>query len=129
MLRRRMSIQRDPVRDLVQPGPRMRRILERFVGAVGLDERVLREVRSELRVAEHPGQVREDLGVMAREEFLDEVAGRGPLAVLGHCEIPAEREVGENHVHPVTARSSQARDRWAAHPCDAWFGTMRPGAM
>ena len=38
--------------------------------------------------------------------------------------IPAEREVGESHVHPVTARSSLARDRWAARPGDAWFGTM-----
>ena len=73
-------VERDAVRDLVQPGPGVSGILQRLVGAVGLDECVLGEVGGQLRIAQHPGQVRVDLGVVAREELLDEGPrlGRGP---------------------------------------------------
>ena len=61
--------------DLVQPRPGVGRILERVVGAVGLDEGVLGQVRRELGVAQHPDQVGVDLAVMLLEELLDEDVG------------------------------------------------------
>ena len=58
--------------DLVQPG------LERAPGPVDPDERVLGQVGGELRIAEHPDQVRVDLAVVLLEELLDERVGAGP---------------------------------------------------
>ena len=65
-------VQRDAVGDLVEPCPRVLGLLQRVVGTVGLDERVLREVRGQLRVPEHAQQVRVDLALVLREQVLDE---------------------------------------------------------
>ena len=65
-------VERDAVGDLVQPGTRVLGLLERVVGAVGLHERVLREVRGEIGVAEHAQEVRVDLVLVLGEQLLDE---------------------------------------------------------
>src|ERR1035437_120821 len=69
-------VERDPVGDLVEPGACLGGILQAGVPAIGPDEGVLGEVRGELRIAQHPDQVRVDLPVMAREEPFDEGARR-----------------------------------------------------
>ena len=72
-------VERDAVGDLVQPGTRVLGLLERVVGAIGLHERVLREVRGEVGVAEHAQEVGVDLVLVLGEQLLDE--GVGVVAV------------------------------------------------
>src|SRR4029079_19070712 len=83
-------VERDAMGDLVEPGPRVLGLLEHVVVAIGLDEGVLRQVRGELGVAEHPDQVRVDLAVMRREELLDEARGGVLLPRAGHGGSPTK---------------------------------------
>jgi len=83
-------VEGDTMGDLVQPGPRVLGLLERVVIAVGLDERVLGEIRGELRVAKHPDQVRVDLAVMGGEQVLDEPGGGILLPGAAHGRSPTE---------------------------------------
>jgi hypothetical protein len=76
-------VERDAVRDLVEPRTGVLGLLQRVVVAVRLDERVLGQVRRELRVADHAQQVRVDLAVVAAEQLLDERAG-GRLVPAAH---------------------------------------------
>ena len=62
--------------DLVEPGACVLGLLERVVVLVRLDERVLGQVRGELRFTEHAQEVGVDLAVVLGEERLDE--GRRP---------------------------------------------------
>ena len=65
-------VERDAVRDLVEPGAGVLGLLERLVVLVRLDERVLGQVRGQLGLTEHPQQVGVDLAVVLGEERLDE---------------------------------------------------------
>ena len=58
-------VERDAVGDLVQPRPRVLRLLEGVVVLVRLDERVLGHVGGDLRVAHHPQEVGVDLAAGA----------------------------------------------------------------
>jgi hypothetical protein len=63
------------MRDLVEPRSGVLRLLQRVVVLVGLDERVLGQIRGEFRFAEHADEIGIDLVVMLGEERLDEYAG------------------------------------------------------
>ena len=58
--------------DLVQPRSGVLGLLERRVVLVCLDERVLRHIGGDFRVAHHPQQVRVDLALVLAEDGLDE---------------------------------------------------------
>ena len=71
-------VERDAVGDLVQPRAGVLGLLEGVVGLVGLHERVLGEVRGELRVTQHAHEVGVDLVLVLGEQLLDEFDRPGP---------------------------------------------------
>ena len=108
-------VERDAMGDLIQPGPRVLRLLERVVVAVGLDERVLGQVRGELGVTDPPEQVDVDLAVMLGEERLDEA--RGVILVPGLAHGAGHRSGSPAEPHEA------AEDGWiAGHVRSGWTG-------
>jgi len=69
-------VQGNPVGDLVQPCAGPGGVLQAGVRAVRPDEGILGEVSGELRIAEHPDEIRIDLAVVAREQTFHEGARR-----------------------------------------------------
>ena len=91
--------------DLVQPGARVLRLLERVVVLVGLDERVLGQVGGKLRLTQHPQEIRVDLVVMLVEQRLDEEPG---FLVVPHAAHRAATCSEDGRVAEGSAQGSES---------------------
>ena len=85
-------VEGDAVGDLVQPRPRVLRLLQRLVVLVRLDERVLGHVGGDLGVAHHPQEVGVDLALVLGEQRLDEARGLVPVPRPAHRAASSTRQ-------------------------------------